>query len=384
MPASAPARNAPAAAPDPIVVPFSSAAHEHTEGTFLDVTVTPGATAQPIPPTDIPAFGYLRHVNLQVDASGGTLGAGVLNADYPFNLFSTVNIADVNGANIYGPIDGYATLWANILGGYAGRGDPRVLPGFVGTINAAFQMRVPVEISHRDGFGSLANQNSGANYKLNLTVAPSTALFSTAPTTVPAFRIRAASETWTQPNERDIAQRRQAETPPLLGTTQAFSFFSKNIAVGQQQTLLPRVGNLIRMLIVIARNGAGARVDTVFPDPATLQWDARTLRLDTQTVMIQNLAETVPALSARDAGVFAYLFNDADHNMVGDDTPTLWLPTVQSSRIEIDGPSAVAGTLQVITNDIIPTEVRPDERYVETSLSGFHPAVATAPGPAGQ
>lgn len=376
-PASPAARQA-AAAQAPVQVPFTSAAHEHTEPAF-DVTVTPGATAQPLGPFDIPAFGYMRHINLQVDGSGGTLGAGVLSADYPFNLFSSINLQDVNGANMYGPLDGFAALQTNIWGAYAGRSDPRVLPGFVGTINATFQLRVPVEVSHRDGFGSLANQNSAANYKFALIVNPTTILYSTAPTTPATFRIRGNLEAWTQPNETDMAGRRQAEVPPLLGTTQSWSNYTKNVAAGANQTLLTRVGNLIRCIVVIARTAGGVRQDNVFPDPAQLQWDSRILRNDTQTVLIQNMAESIPALNARDAGVFAYLFNDADHNMVGDDTPTLWLPTVQSTRMEIDGNSVSAGTLQIIINDIEPAEVRPEERYVETSLSGFHPAVGAAP-----
>jgi hypothetical protein len=37
--------------------------------------------------------------------------------------------------------------------------------------------------------------------------------------------------------------------------------------------------------------------------------------------------------------------------------------------------NTVAGSIQVVTNDIAPAEVRPEERFVENSATGFHPNV---------
>src|SRR5438067_931358 len=76
-------------APPVPAVPFVAAAHEHTEPIF-DVSVTPGAAAITLGPFDIPSYGYARHIFLQVTASGGTIGAGVLSPDYPFNLFQSL------------------------------------------------------------------------------------------------------------------------------------------------------------------------------------------------------------------------------------------------------------------------------------------------------
>jgi hypothetical protein len=52
---------------------------------------------------------------------------------------------------------------------------------------------------------------------------------------------------------------------------------------------------------------------------------------------------------------------------------------MQSSRLELNGVAAAAGTLQVCTNDVAPVEVNPAERYVETSTTGFHPAAGPVP-----
>jgi hypothetical protein len=75
--------------------------------------------------------------------------------------------------------------------------------------------------------------------------------------------------------------------------------------------------------------------------------------------------------------VFAFPFTHSDHNQLGDDSPQFWLPTVQSTRMELDGSSVTAGKWEVMTCDVAPAEVRPDERYRENA-TGFHPSVGIA------
>lgn len=358
------------------VIPFTAAAHEHVEPAFTD-TVTPSASAQIRGPFDIPAFGYLRHIFLEVSGTGSTIGSGVLGQDYPWNLFQSITLFDVNGAPIFGPLDGYATLWANIAGGYAYEQDPRSAPAYVSTIDAVFFLRIPVEINHYDALGCLANQNAAASYKLQYIINPSTVLYTTAPTTPPTFTIRGHLEAWTLPNEVDIAGRPQAQIPPAHGTTQYWSAFNKSVVNGANTILLPRVGNLIRTIILICRDAASpaARQNTVFPDPVTLAWDARTLTQETARYRAQLMFERVTDMITRDTGVYVFSFSHSDLNRSGDGPPNLWLPTVQSTRLEFQGVTTAAGTMQIITNDVAPVEVLPSERYVETSATGFHPEI---------
>jgi len=326
-----------------------------------------------------------------VNVTGGTIGAGTLSPDYPFSVFSSLSLIDTNGAPLFGPLDGYATAWANIIGGYAFRSDMRAAanwPDYVGTLNAVFAMRLPIEISHHDGLGSLANQNSAAAYQVQGTVNASTNLWN-APTTPPtAIRVRLQLEAWSLPNEVDRAGRTQAQLPPAHGTTQYWSQQTLKIAAGANISPLTRTGNLIRTWIFIARSNTAVanfpnvftRDNTVFPDPLTFQWDARMLLNDTQSYRKGIVTERA-LLTALDTGVFALTFNHSTENNLGDDNPSLWLPSVQASRFELDGNSATAGNIQALTNDIAPGEVVPSERYVEPSATGFHPEVGvTTPG----
>lgn len=357
-------------------IPFTAAAHEHSEPIVTDTTLALGAAQQVRGPFDVPAYGFLRHVFLEVAMSGGTLGAGVLAADHPWNILQNISLVDVNGAPIFGPLDGYATLWANMIGGYAFRQDPRLGPWFSNTINGAFWLRIPIEISRHNGYGALANQNAAASYKLSWTLNTSAAAYSTAPTTPANVQVKAWLEAWSQPNQQDLTGRPQQREPIGHGTTQFWSSFTKaGLAAGNQTILLPRVGNLIRGLVFICRDGTGARSDTVGPNPLQLTWDARILNLESQNYRTQRMMEALEAPAARDTGVFAYSFANSIVGHDGDEDPNLWLPTVQSTRLELDGTSSTAGSIQVVTNDIAPAEVRPDERFVENSATGFHPNV---------
>lgn len=378
-PTQAPARQQSAARRAPIApLPFTAAAHEHMEIIKVDAIGIPGGNVQQRGPHDVPAFGFLAHAVLEVDLSGGVLGAGVLHPDFPFNVLQGISLEDVNGAPIFGPLDGFATYVANLFGGYGYRQDIKLLEGYDGTINAKFILRIPIQISRHNAYGALANQNSAAAYKLrytvNLATGP-TGMFTTAPTTVPSVSVRSSIEAWSQPDATDLAGRPQFREPPGHGTTQFWSSTLRDVPAGQINLPLPRVGNVIRNLAFIVRNAAGARQNNVFPDPFTLSWDARNKTSETQFYRRARQSESLQAPGSVPTGVFALPFNDLVLGHAGDEEPNLWLPTVQSTRLELTGVIGAAGTIQVLTNDVAPVEVNPAERYVENSATGFTPQV---------
>src|SRR3954454_11271906 len=116
---TSPAAAAPRAQPAQVpLLPFTASAHEHTEPAFTVSSQIGTATVQ-FNPQDVPAYGYLRHIILEVAATGGSIGTAVANADFPYNLIQSITLQDVNGANIVGPMDGYSLYLANLIGGYA-------------------------------------------------------------------------------------------------------------------------------------------------------------------------------------------------------------------------------------------------------------------------
>ena len=356
-----------------LIVPFGAAAHEHSEGPFLDTTFVPGSNTVQVYNGGVPSHGFLRGVWIYVTCSGGV--AGTAHEDAPWNLLDRIELRDVNGGEIFS-LDGYNAFLASFLGGYDFIQDPRMDPHYVGTTpNFAFAIWVPVEIHHSTGLGSLANQNAAAEYKLTIRGNTSANVWSVAPTTIPTVRVRCYLETWTLPDKTDPGGRVQAQLPPLHGTTQFWSVSQDDVASGNDSLKLTRLGNMLRAIILVTRNGAGARNASILPELLELHWDQRILLQEHRDRRRSKMArQFITSSAGLPTGVYAFNMDTDILGHAGDGTTELWLPTRQSTRMEFKGAFS-AGSVQVLTNDVAPVEVNQARRYVETSETGFEPSV---------
>lgn len=386
-----------------VLIPFSRAADEHLEQ-FMDVSTALTANSQTLSPADVPAYGFMRSIILLVEATGGVNGAATVDGqpDAPWTVLQDVQLTDVSQSAIVGPFDGYSLYLLNKFGGLYGRLDPRQSPAFQALVegaaalgNFSFLLRFPVEVGNRDALGALANQNASSTYKLRITLAGSASVYATAlDTTQPTVRVRAYLEAWTQPAPGDQMGAPQATFPPAHNTTQYWSQTVATLSSGTQSIRHPRVGNYIRNLIYVYRTAGGVRQsqDTNFPDPATLSYDTRPLDILQRQVWRHYMAEryyavgpketagglgnsasdfrltTTPAggtyapgvgvaqgyLPSLDAGVYVYDFAHEFDGRVGQELRDGWLPTVQSTRLELAGNFGAAGTLTILTNDVSP------------------------------
>lgn len=370
------------ASPPQAIIPFHGAAREAQEP-WADVSMTPGSNVVPIlqgASQSIPADGYLRAVWLEVSAEGGatnTLGAN--SADYPFNLIESVMIHDVNGNPLYGPVSGYQLFLSNYLGGYMFNADARKAYGFsADKDNPSFALRIPIEINRQSGFGALANQSASANYRVKLNLAPAADVWSTV-TTAPTLRFRLAMEVWKQPNATDVQGRPQQTQPPAHGTTQYWSVQTINVNAGAQSFELTRMGNVIRSWFLILRDEAGVRVtDANLPDPIQIDWDARAFINQSRTMYKSRQVEGHESRTAApERGVIAFSWDRTGLGHVGGGSAAMYLPTVQATRMTVKGNFPVAGTLEVVTNDIAPYESNPAYKFSEGSATGFNPQVGT-------
>lgn len=354
------------AAPPAPVVPFVRAALEHTES-FLDwsATITTASTIVGGGPVDVPAYGFLRSILLLVTASGGTGAAAVYRQDAPWTVINEVALLDVNGAPLVGPFGGYDLYLVNRYGGYSFTQNPLLSPGYTAPTTAGnfqFMLRIPVEVSRRDALGALPNMNSASPYKLRLTQGALTEVYSTNPTTSPTIRWRCWLEAWTPPAPTGPAGEVQAVQPPALGTAQFWSKTTITTNSGAQTLRLPRVGNLIRNIILVWRDTTPARTDATLADPLTLLWDGRIIFQASQLVLQQYISErnayttntTNSAFGGMDAGVYAISGSHDFDGHTGDEMRDLWLPTTQSTRLEVQGTFGANGSLAVLTNDVSP------------------------------
>lgn len=338
--------------------PFVRAASMVTEGAFHDNTVALTATGSvQVSDQDIPAFGYLRSILLRVTASGGAGTVAVAHEDAPFSALQDITLNDVNGRSLVGPVSGFDLYLINKWGGYAYATDPKKAPGFVAPTTAGnfdYLVRLPVEVSLRDGLGSLPNQNSSATYKLSYAVAAANKVFTTLPTTLPSVRIRAYAEFWSPVEPVDPRGMPNQTEPPAVGTTQHWTKSTPNVVGGSENRIrMTRVGNMVRQLLFVLRDTAGNRTSVDFPDQLRFEWDQRNLHVFSSAILRHTMWEHTG--EALDTGVLVFDFAADLDGKTGMEMRDQWLPTTEATRLELVGTfGANAKALQVLTNDVAP------------------------------
>lgn len=358
-------------------VPFIRASAKHREPTGIDVSRLLTTSDQDLGVYDIPAYGYVRNLVILVTASGGTGGApaATLTEAGIFAALKNIYLTEPNGAVIHQFDSAYQLYLANKFGGYGHvlGADPKADPQYAnaGTTLAGFSymLRIPVELNTRDGLGSLPNQNAAATFKLRMGLSKVADIATgTLPTTLPTVRVRVFLEAWDQPEVSSAGATNQV-TPPAMNTTQFWSSQTYNVNAGQNTIRLTRVGNYIRNLIFTLRRAGTSRVngeaDLMAADPVYLYLDTRPLDIiepnNWRNTMYQrsgygasfnSTASVADSARALENGVRVYDFMHEFDGTYGHENRDLWLPTLGSTRLEVQFNSANAGTLEVLTNDV--------------------------------
>jgi len=354
-------------------VPFIRASGEHIEPAGIDVSRLLTGSVQDLGVFDIPAYGFLRSLTFVVTATGGTGAGAVAAEDGPFNVLSNIALTEPNGAQIQAFNSGYDMYLAQKWGGYGFvlGSDPRSLPPYSAVAGTgggfAFIIRMNVEMNLRDALGSLPNQNAAATFKLRMQLNASTAVYGTPPaTTLPTVRVRVTQYAWDQPNPAD-GQNANQVSPPAVNTTQFWSTQIYNVNAGAQTLRLTRVGNYLRNVILVFRRAGTSRANgsADFPDPLTFLIDARPTaiveRNNLNTIMAERTGfgtaqgTVIPANDSPnglDNGVFVWDYMHEFDGSLGMENRDLWQPTLGSTRYELQGTFANAGTLTVLTNDV--------------------------------
>lgn len=351
-----------------LVIPFVRASDENIQPGNLDrTTAVLGANSQDLGIIDLPAYGYISHLYIKVTATGGAAGLNnaVAREDAPFNVLRDIALTEPNGAYIVQFNDGWQAYLAHKYGGYLPpyAADPRAYPNFSGVAtsgNFEFVLRIPVAVSVRDAVGALANQDSAGQFKLRLKVGAASDVYSTQPDTKPTVRVEAWLASWDQPEAVSAGVANQTE-PPAHGTTSFWSVQSGiNVVAGQNTIELKRKGNYLRQIIFVLRRAGTSRANgqSDWPTETRFLRDAFPARYYDDEIWRCQMFErtgfdqTVETKFGLDNGV---RFHDYMHEFdggLGRENRDLWQPTRGSTRLELAGSFANAGTLDVIYNDV--------------------------------
>lgn len=351
------------------VVPFVRASAETREQGNVDVSKLITSSDQAFGTFDIPANGYLDALVVLVEATGGVGGAATVAAaeDAPFSALKNITIQEPSGSTIPFFNTGYELMLAAKFGGYFFANDPRQSPVFSGVVTGAgasgnftFIVRVPIALGRREALGALPNQDSDATFKFKAELAKSSEIYTTAPaTTLPTVRLRAWVEAWEMPAETTASVRNVTE-PPAMNTTQFWTSVPHDVTAGVNKTRLTRMGNYIRNFIFILRRTGTSRANgqADWPEQTILWFDKRPRDIVDKSVWRHQIYErygytgTADTAGAPENGVFPYDFCHELTGKVGYETRDLWLETISSSRVEIEGSYGNAGKLTVMYNDV--------------------------------
>lgn len=344
---------------------FTRASMEHDEPAVDESFTAAEFGAGPVNLSfEVPAFGYLRDLVLLVEATSGAAGLATVAAepDAPFSAIRSITFKDVNGGFVYGPYSGFQFMLSNKWGGYGYDDNPENDPNYSAVDTAgdfAFVLRIPLETIARDALGSLPNLNSASQYRVEIVVADDADVYATPPDTLPGIRIRGYMENWSKPSAQDPRGNPQNTTPPFERTTQFWSVSEKAFGgSGTQRVRLDRVGNFIRNIGFVFRDSGGDREGDTFPSSLKLTLDGQLLH-DELTVLRRSKMQrrygySLASIDTQDfdEAVVWYDFTHDFDGKPGGELRDLWLPTVQSTRLELEFNAGEAGTLEILTNDV--------------------------------
>jgi hypothetical protein len=309
--------------------------------------------------------GFLRGVTMQVTSASGVIGAGVLAADAPFSIFSSITLEDISGGPILYPMGGFsAFLCQKYFRPWAG--DPSKRSDFSNTINPAFTLQLFPEI--KDTLAVLGNTDARAQYRIRATLAPGNnassqfGLTTTAPTTQPTVTVKLYLQTWAQPDMQDLLGNPISQVPDGVIASRFVMHEVPSLTAAANVIRATLVGNELRGLLLVVRNGNATASRVNLTDANAGPIDAR---LDNRRLWKMNQSQLVEEMQAfygllgggvwsREAGVYCYsrFAGPADANDAFAGQGEYWLQTVEQTllQFEFNGGDIAnpPGTLEII------------------------------------
>lgn len=378
--ATAPASGGKAAAPVALR-PFITGTRRIDQQIYDNTTVIT-AGQQKLPIYNLDTDGYTSGMYIMAEGTGVNVTNSVaFQQDGPFNIFAIVQFSDTNNKPIMGPMTGHDLYLITKYGGYAFSDDAKASPIYTVTTGTGvtagsfrFILRIPIEIVHRDGLGSLLNKSASAVYKLSMTLNSNTTavggVFSVAPATSLNVRVRIQQFGWMDSDQADYMKNATDPNPPALNTLQYWDKQSLTISAGQMNQQINTFSGLVRNWIFELRDSTGVRTTADFPSLFELHYDKTVpisrLKEVWQHMMGEDfhyatLAESTAGQETLDDGVFAEPYTKDYGLKPGAESRFGYLPVTSATSNVLRGVIGGSGahSLNVFVNYIWPASGDP-------------------------
>lgn len=356
----------------PVVMrPFVAGTRRGDKATY-DKTVTLLTSTQDMTTYECDPNGFLAgsYILVQATTAGNAL-AVAFQQDGPFSAIDTIQFNDTNNKPIIGPLGGYDLYILSKYGGYHFNDDARQGPNYTAVTGSgatggsfSFLLHLPIEVVKRDALGAVPNKSSSATFDINIRLAPASAIYSTAPTTLPSVRVRIQQYGWMDPNATDLRGNAVSQNPPAVQTTQYWNKQTYTLAAGALNQRLVGIDGLVRNLLFILRDQNASRVqgEADFPDPFALQYETAMPVSRLKAVWQEMIAKqygytgTIDTGGGRDSGVYAETYCQDFAAKPGYETRLGYLPFSSATTATISGTIGGSGvhTLTVLVNKVVP------------------------------
>jgi hypothetical protein len=368
---AAPPAKAPTTAAPMSSRPFITGSREIETHTY-DQTVTMSGSTQTLPGYDLVTDGYVGGLYIVVTGTtAGNSAAVAYNANGVWASLGTVQFSDVSNRPIVGPMSGWELKECIKFGGYTFSDDPADSVTYsattgTGATGGSFQfiLHLPIEFVHRNAMGSLTNLSNAAVFRLEMTLAATTTVYSTAPTAAPSVRVRVQQRGWMESAGHDPFGNPASPAPPAVDSVQYWERQTYTVNPGAQNFRFTPFEGHVRNCIFVLTDGSGSRTagEADWPDPLRLHYDA-TVPVDRlKPVWLRDVEEiwgykgALDTAGGRESGVFPVAYNRDFGLKAGAEQCFGYLYVSSGTAIRFDGTIGGSGahTLTVLWNYINP------------------------------
>lgn len=348
---------------------------------IYDNTTTMTAAPVKLPTYNLDTDGFTSGMFVIMQCTTAANAATVtFDEDAPFSAIGSIQFSDTNNKPILGPVTGHDLYLINKYGGYAHNDDAKASPNFSAVTGAGatggsfkFVLRIPIEIVHRDGFGSLLNKSASAVYKLDITLAGAGDIYGTNPTTLGTVRTRIQQFGWMDSDQQDVYKNAADPNPPALNSIQYWDKQTLVVGTGSMNQQLNTFSGLVRNLLFELRTSTGARTDNDLPDPFELHYDKTVPVSRLQDAWREQMShdygyygatESTSGVNTLDKGVRALPFTKDYGLKPGAESRFGYLPVTSATSLVMRGTvgstdSSAAHTFNVFVNYVWPANGDP-------------------------
>lgn len=327
----------------------------------------------------IEGSGYIYGIDLHVSAAAAAnVVAGVAFVDdAPWSALDTIVFRDVNGELIN--LSGINKRFADLYGGYVRFKDAPVraeaapsidtgnifntISGGGGTAGSfRFHEFVPCGLNRRDLRGIVGNQDRAQKYSLRTDFAASGSIYGTAPTTLPTQVVERFYENYAVPAASNANGAPQQQYPDDFGILHYITqSINPNAPIGASTVnhFLARLGNTVRLLIVVLRSGTATTNRAVAEAtlPTRIQFNLGDTPIFVETPAYRRMLMWKRYGFDAPSGVLVYDFITDIVGQAGDELGDDYLFTngLVNAQFQVTYPAgyAAGSTFTVITDDLV-------------------------------